>query len=522
MTTIAGYSNLEVIGRGGFAVVYRADQESVGRQVAIKQLLDPTPDDDLIRRFQRESRAVGALSWHPHIAAVVDAGKTAAGQAYIVFEFLSGGSLEDRIAHGPMPWNDAVSSMIQVADAVEAAHRAEVLHRDIKPANVLLDRLGVAKLGDFGIASMQDGTKTETGMLATTVAHAAPELFEGRPASVATDVYALGSTLHNLVTGAPPFNPAGNERLVATMGRILTEPPPRPDPTIVPIQVADVIAHALAKQPEYRPRSAAEFGHALQQSQRELGVSVTAMPVSDGQRSAQAAVRAVQPQSPALAPSVVHHDALPPASIPSSAHGSAAVTPLPSLTAGPRKPFSRTIAALTTVAVLLAAGLGGLVLYNARSTDGPLVVTAGGARVRSFDAFDLTEQDPPFSGDRALDGDENTYWKIVPNDAEQLGIIGTTFRIDLTEEQRIVSVGISNGTLNDLGRVSSLRWATSNEDLSSGSNAVDQAVPDQPSMHTTPYSVTTDVLIVVISGVHDEQARDAGIAEILIEVEPSE
>ena len=239
MTEIDGYTDLQMIGRGGFAVVYQALQVSTGRHMAIKLLTDPSPDDDLVRRFKRESRAVGALSWHPYIAAVVD--------------------------------------------AVEAAHRADVLHRDIKPANILLDRLGVAKLGDFDIASMQDGNKTATATLATTIAHAAPELFDGHPASPAADIYALGSTLHTLVTPLPPVSHGEDERISTVIARIASEPPPRPNPAQVPGQVATISTHALAKQPQYRPRSAAAFGQALQQVQRELGRQVTAMAVTDSE-----------------------------------------------------------------------------------------------------------------------------------------------------------------------------------------------------------------------------------------------
>ncbi len=532
MTEISGFTDLEVIGRGGFAVVYKARQESVGRDVAIKLLTDPSPDDDLVRRFKRESQAVGALSWHPNIAAVVDAGSTVQGQAYIVFELLSGGSLEERIERGPMPWPEAVSSMIQVADAVEAAHRADVLHRDIKPANILLDRLGVAKLGDFGIASMQDGNKTETGVLATTIAHAAPELFDGYPASPATDVYALGSTLHNLVTGNAPFAAADGEGIGSVISRIATEPPPRPDPNVIPHQVATVIAHALAKQPEYRPRSAADFGHALQQVQRELGQRITTMPVADSTSAAQPAPASVPSGSP------------PPQRLrpPPSAQVAAAASPLqagpgnpqtqhvpltpsarvaPAPSASPSKPFGRTIAALSVVAVLLAAGVGGLILYQTLRTPTVVAVTAGGASISGFDALEITALPAPYGEANALDRDESTYWGIGPA-PDGPGIIGTSYVIKLAEEQTIVSVGISNGTSTELGRVSGLIWGTSIRDLEQRSpSVVDQLVPNEPGPHTVEFSTRTDQIVLAITGVHDD-ADTAGVAEILIEVDSSD
>lgn len=520
MTEIEGYTDLTVIGRGGFAVVYRARQVSVGRDVAIKLLTDPSPDDDLVRRFKRESQAVGALSWHPHIAAVVDAGSTAQGQAYIVFELLAGGSLEERIEHAPMQWTVAVSAMVQVADGVEAAHRADVLHRDIKPANILLDRLGVAKLGDFGIASMQDGHKTATGMLATTIAHAAPELFDGQPASPATDVYALGSTLHALVTGAPPFSAREGEGMGSVISRIAAEAPPRLDPAVVPEQVATVIAHALAKQPQYRPRTAAAFGQMLQQAQRELGQKVTAMPVTDNEL----ATPALAPTRPQAPPAASAPATAPPAAPAAPAGASSAaihhVAPAPSATTvkPTTKPFSRTIVALSVVAVLLAAGVGGLVLYQAQRTPAAVAITAGGARVLSYDALDVTQLAPPFDEVKALDGDDTTYWGVMPA-PDGTGIVGTSYVIKLTEAQTVVRVGISNGTSMELGRISGLIWGTSINELDEqGPTVVDQDIPNEPGSHTREYRTTTDQIVLAITGVHDDPAR-VGIAEILIEVE---
>lgn len=539
MTEIDGYTDLELIGQGGFAVVYKARQSSVGRDVAIKLLTDPAPDDDLVRRFKRESQAVGALSWHPNIAAVVDAGSTHLGHAYIVFELLPGGSLDDRIAHGPMPWAEAVSSMIQVADAVEAAHRADVLHRDIKPANILLDRLGVAKLGDFGIASMQDGNKTETGVLATTVAHAAPELFDGKPASPATDVYALGSTLHTLVTGTPPFSNGEGERIGSVISRIASEPPPRPDPRLVPDQVARVIAHALAKQPQYRLRSAADFGHALQQAQRELGERVTSMPVADSSGAPSAPSPPATPSAPAppgrAAPLPPVPSVAPP---PPPANAPAVAPPVGSLTdyvpltpsvpaartaAEPAaKPFTRTIAVLSVIAVLLAIGVGVLLIQQARQAPSAIAVTAGGAEIAAFDALDSTALPAPYGEQFAVDRNPSTYWGVGAG-SDGTGIVGTTYVITLTEEQHIVGVGISNGTSTELGRVSSLLWGTSIPELERrGPSARDQLVPDAPGdSPMLAYDATTDRIAVAITGVHGDPAA-VGIAEILIEVAPTE
>lgn len=285
MTTleVPGYSQLEEIGAGGFAVVYKATQDAVGREVALKLLHSGSADEDTVRRFERECRAVGSLSWHPHIAAVLDAGFASDGQQYLAFELLSGGSLEDLLEReGSVDWKLAVDYMIQTADAVAAAHGEDVLHRDIKPGNILLDRLGKAKLADFGIAQMRDGTKTNTGIITATIAHAAPEVLNGERASKLSDVYLLGSTLFELVVGEPPFGRASGGDFFAVIKRIGTEPPPRlEERAAAPQALGDVIERAMAKLPHERYESAATFGQALRQVQRAGADALTPMPFAD-------------------------------------------------------------------------------------------------------------------------------------------------------------------------------------------------------------------------------------------------
>jgi len=393
--------------------------------------------------------------------------------------------------------------MIQIADAVEAAHRADVLHRDIKPANILLDRLGVAKLGDFGIASMQDGNKTETGMLATTIAHAAPELFNGDPASAATDVYALGSTLHTLLAGDPPFLGSSGEQIAPTITRILHEPPPRLDESIAPPELTTVIAHALAKQPEYRPRTAGAFGHALQKVQDELGQPVTKMPVAG---TAPATL-----SNPATSPLPASPQHSPTQNVPFPLTGDTGdATPSPT-----RKPFSRTITLLSTLVVLGAVALGGLLLWQ-QSQSPATIRTQGGAVIVRYDALAETEMPKPFDADSALDQDETTYWGIEPSD-EGFLVAGTSYLIELSEEQLVSRVGISNGQSTQFGRVSGIDWATG-FDAESQAAKVSQVLDDDAGPQSIAFDVSTDQIVLVITGTHND-ATDAGIAEILIEVE---
>jgi serine/threonine protein kinase len=279
---IPGYTNLEKIGAGGFAVVYSATQESVGRQVALKLLHNASADEDTERRFQRECRVVGSLSWHPHIAAVLDGGVDEDRRSYLAFELLTGGSLGDRLQEsGPIPWREAVVFAIQTADALAAAHEEHVLHRDIKPDNILIDRLGRAKLADFGIAAMRDGTQTKTGVITATLAHAAPEILNGKRATKLSDVYLLGSTLFELIAGEPPFGNGIGDDFFAAIQRIATEAPPTlvsRDGLDVPVELSALVAQCLLKDPHERVESAGAFGMALREIQTQYNEPHTPMP----------------------------------------------------------------------------------------------------------------------------------------------------------------------------------------------------------------------------------------------------
>lgn len=280
--TVPGYGDLEKIGAGGFASVYRATQTAVGREVALKLLHHAIADEDTERRFERECVVVGSLSWHPHIAAILDAGVDEDGRRYLAFELLSGGSLGDRLEDsGPIAWSDAVMFGIQTADALAAAHEQDVLHRDVKPDNILLDRLGRAKLADFGIAAMRDGNQTKSGVITATLAHAAPEVLNGKRATKLSDVYLLGSTMFELIIGEPPFGKALGNDFFGAIQRISTEDPPtlteRTDGQ-VPAALSDLVARCLRKEPAERYASAAELGLALRDLQAAQGRTMTDMP----------------------------------------------------------------------------------------------------------------------------------------------------------------------------------------------------------------------------------------------------
>ena len=215
---IDGYSDLEVIGRGGFAVVYRARREALDQDVAVKVLSLPDLTERDLERFTRECRAAGNLAWHPHVVAVYDSGTTTGGQPYLAMEHLDNGTLADRLHRdGPLPWQDVIDIGIQIAGALGAAHAAGTLHRDMKPENILVGHFGEALLADFGIAAVEGHTRTATGHAAFTVTHVAPEILKGQRPDERTDLYGLASTLHTLLTGTTPFATGDPDEPVATV-----------------------------------------------------------------------------------------------------------------------------------------------------------------------------------------------------------------------------------------------------------------------------------------------------------------
>lgn len=275
---ISGFGRAVLIGRGGFARVYRAWQPAFHRYVVIK-VITAELDDRAVNRFERECAAIGALSGHPNIVTVFGSGRTADGQPYLAMEYLSGGSLVSRVVAGRMDWREAVAAGVCLAGALESAHRAGILHRDVKPANVLVSEYGEFKLADFGIARTGHSKETTTGVVTATLLYAAPEVLEGQRPSPATDVYSLASTLYTLLAGRPAFAPSPGESDYSVMRRVLSEPLPAM-PRHVPAPVARVIEEAMSRDRTARPTTALEFGRALQEAQRASVVPITDLPLA--------------------------------------------------------------------------------------------------------------------------------------------------------------------------------------------------------------------------------------------------
>lgn len=278
---IEGLFDPILIGQGGFGSVYRAEQPSLGRTVAVKILTIPGLDEGARDRFMRECVAVGALSGHPHIVTVYDSGINAWGRPYILMDHMARGSTADHVArNGPMAWTDAVELAVKITGAVATAHGASILHRDIKPPNVLISAFGEPKLGDFGISSI-GGEQTSSGTITASLEHAAPELLDGSRASVANDIYALASTIFTLIAGHAPFARGSDEPIQSLITRVLTQPVPDLRPRGVPGPLCDLLERALAKKPEDRPGSASDLALALRGVQEQQGLALTAIVEAD-------------------------------------------------------------------------------------------------------------------------------------------------------------------------------------------------------------------------------------------------
>jgi serine/threonine-protein kinase len=212
------------IGSGGMSTVYRAFDQTLERQVAIKLMhREIASDSDQLERFRREARAVAQLS-HPHIVGVIDAGEDE-GRPYIVFEYVEGETLKDRIRRmGRLPMDEAIAYAIEISRALGCAHARHIVHRDVKPQNVLIDAEGSAKVTDFGIARTldQDGLTADGRVLGTTD-YVSPEQALGHDVNGQSDIYSLGVVLYEMLTGDVPFH--GENQVSVAMKHVREDMP---------------------------------------------------------------------------------------------------------------------------------------------------------------------------------------------------------------------------------------------------------------------------------------------------------
>jgi eukaryotic-like serine/threonine-protein kinase len=254
------YRIVRKLGSGGMANVYLAEDEDLGRRVAIKILNDRYANDELfIERFRREAKSAAALS-HPNIVSIYDRGE-AEGTYYIAMEVIEGRSLKELImTRGPLPIAQSLGYMHEILEALRFAHRHGIIHRDIKPHNILIgERL---KVTDFGIARAGASQMTEAGSIMGTAQYLSPEQARGAPVTASSDLYSGGIVLYEMLTGKVPFN--GDSAIEIAMKHLneAPKPPSRIRPEI-PDELDQVVLRALAKNPEDRYQSAEEFSEDL-------------------------------------------------------------------------------------------------------------------------------------------------------------------------------------------------------------------------------------------------------------------
>ena len=277
---LVGFDYVQLLGSGGFADVFLYQQHLPKRRVAVKVMLAEAVAEGGVEAFAAEANLMAQLSSHPAIVSIFEASVSPDGRPYLVMEYCSKPNLQARYRRQRLSVAEALRIGIQVAGAVETAHRAGILHRDIKPANVLVTEYGRPALTDFGIAGTTGGTGESTGM---SIPWSPPESFSGgAPSAAQTDIWALGATVYTMLAGRSPFEkPGGKNGAVDLIDRIQHDPLPTLGRADVPDSLYRVLAMAMAKKPKDRHGTALEFAWALQRIQAEMSMSVTSVDVID-------------------------------------------------------------------------------------------------------------------------------------------------------------------------------------------------------------------------------------------------
>jgi serine/threonine-protein kinase len=385
------------------ATVWIADDPVLSRRVAVKILrADLAADEGTRARFRHEAIAAARLS-HPNIVSTYDTGDDD-GIAYIVMELVEGPTLRHLIdEHSGLPVVDVIRVGKQVADALDAAHRAGLVHRDVKPANVLVPTVGPVKVTDFGIAKAAGGDDlTRTGTVMGTARYLAPEQVNGRPTDPRTDVYALGLLMYEALCGHPPFG--GDTEIATAMARLTTAAPAvRSERPEVSQALDDVIHRCLARQPSARFGSAAAVRDALERARLDPTGEIPRPIVGPG--AASGGIRVPRSDAPT---------------------GPTRPQPLPAPTAAaapaPRRRKRRRLTWLWVLLVLLLAVGGGIAAFvlvsdssgsnsgNKGASSAPSAATAKVASATSFDPPPGDGSEDPGQVGNAIDGDPSTSW----------------------------------------------------------------------------------------------------------------
>ena len=259
---IGDYQILDELGSGGMGRVWRVRNVITDRVEAMKVLLpDLAGRQELAARFQREIKLMASLN-HPNIAALRTA-FTADNQLYMVMEYVEGVTLADKLEKGPIPVNDAVNYISQVLGAVGYAHQQHIIHRDIKPANMMLTPQGVVKLMDFGIARAgEERSLTMTGTTMGSLSYMSPEQVKGEATDGRSDLYSVGVSLYEFVTGQRPFTASSDYSIMAAHVKEAPKPPVELHPGLA-ATLNEIILMAIAKDPAQRFQTAEAFRNAL-------------------------------------------------------------------------------------------------------------------------------------------------------------------------------------------------------------------------------------------------------------------
>jgi eukaryotic-like serine/threonine-protein kinase len=269
ITKLGKYDVVEVLGKGGMGVVYKAMDNLIERLVAIKMMTGGFSENpDLLKRFYREAKSTGMLQ-HPNIVIVYELGEHE-GNPYLVMEFLEGEPLDRIIAtRREVSMVEKLGYIIQCCTGLAYAHQRGIVHRDIKPANLMVLKDGNCKIVDFGIARIGDNSMTRTGQVVGTITYMSPEQINAQVVDGRTDIFSAGVMLYELLTGALPFE---GKDTASTLLKIIHEPPPplKDYIPVYPTELDDVIRRALAKDREERYATAEDFAFDLGRVQEQL------------------------------------------------------------------------------------------------------------------------------------------------------------------------------------------------------------------------------------------------------------
>jgi eukaryotic-like serine/threonine-protein kinase len=344
------YRILGKLGGGGMANVYLAEDTTLGRRVAIKMLHRRFVEDaKFVERFRREAKAAAGLN-HPNIVGVYDWGQVGS-ENYIVMEYVEGETLKELVRRRDrLPGGEAVALALELLAAVGAAHANGVIHRDIKSQNILIDREGRVKVADFGIAQAGDPGMTEAGSILGTAQYLAPEQARGEPVDERSDLYSVGVVLYEMLTGRVPFK--GDSAVTVALKHV-NELPPEPASLVpgLPYSLNQIVLKALAKDPNRRYGSAAEFAADLRAAQAGGPLRAAAFDAADERTQIVAPVAIPGEQATRVMSAA---QGMPPAR---NGRTGAAVPP--------RRRRLPLWAILVILAVLAAVAAGGVLIYNA-------------------------------------------------------------------------------------------------------------------------------------------------------------